>query len=161
MRQQGWPPPNRPPHFRKFESAFPHVRDIIVKLKHPIEYSAALWCMSYYSALSLSPYQRYIVVSYERMIRDGEEELRRLFDFLQLELSGEALCSLRRFSQMTKKDSPIYKVGDPLAKWKNELSANEISMILGVVERFGLDFYKANIEPDYDRLYGPHHFLKD
>lgn len=155
MRQQGWPLPNKPPHLSKFETTFPHVRDIIAKLKHPIEYSAAMWCISYYPALLLSPHQRYIVVSYERLVQDGEEESRRLFNFFQLDMPIETLDRLRSYSQMTKKDSPMYKAGNPLAKWKTELSSDEVHMILNVVKRFGLDFYNEDIEPDYDRLYGP------
>jgi hypothetical protein len=155
MRQQGWMQPNKPPHFKKFEAAFPFVADILSKLKHPIEYSAALWCISYYSALLLSPHKKFIVVSYESMIRDGENELRRLFNYFELDLPIEALSRLRSYSQMTKNDSPIYQKGDPLAKWKNELTCEEIHMILSIVNQFGLDFYTENSEPDYSRLYGP------
>jgi hypothetical protein len=153
MRQMGWPPPTRRPHFPKFESTFPHIRSIVEKLNHPIEYSAAMWCISYYPTLLHTLYNKHIVVSYERLVREGDKELKRIFDYLQILQPKEAVDQLRRFSRMTKIDSPIHETGDPLAKWSEKLSPEEIKMILNVVKAFGMDFYDENYEPNYERLY--------
>lgn len=155
MRQQGWPQITYPPRLKKFEAAFPHVETLRSTWRHPVEYAAALWCMSYMAALLTAPRDRYALVSFERMVRKGEEEIRRLFAFLKCDLPPEALARLRRYSQMTKKDSPMYKGGDPLSKWRDALSAEEVRMILDVVKQFGMDFYTDEVEPDYARLYGP------
>ena len=138
---------------KKFQSVFPHTKEIIRTLNHPVEFETALWCISYFTALQLTPKSRYIVISYEGLSRRGYEELTRLFNFLQIDMPEGATARLKDHSLMTKKDSPLYTSKDPLAKWKDALSDDEIGMILNVVQKFGLDFYGENIEPDYSKLY--------
>jgi len=143
-RQQGWPPLTYPPRLRKVEQAFPHLRDIRKSLRHPIEFETFLWCISYFVALSAEPQERYLLVHFEQLVRNGDEELQRIFSFLQIDMPENSLTRLNRRSQMTKKDSPLYQDGDPLKRWQEKMAKRDIDMVLNIVTKFGLESYIDN-----------------
>jgi len=95
----------------------------------------------------------WILVPYERMLKEGKRELRRIVALLGYENvpspAQERLTVASRSSSgtLTPRDTERQ-----LTKWKRELSKYQIDSILKIIDAFGLDFYSRNAEPDYDRL---------
>jgi len=151
--QQGWKPLNRAPRIPGFLAAYPQFGPVLDQLTDLVEFRAALWCIDYFVPLSLPRPYPFHLVTYEGLVRNGARELSVLFDRWGLEVPPKAEERLGRPSQTTQKGASVYSGDDPLAKWRKDLSREEVAKILRVVEAFGLDFYSEALEPDYDRLF--------
>jgi len=121
-------------------------------LKYPEEFSALRWCMRYYVPLAL-PDRPFILVSYERLVRNGRKELEKIFTTWNIPIPEEAFLRLKRPSATVAKNSQVIHGSDPLCGWQEGLSRNQVKRILNVASFFGLDFFSENVEPDYDRLF--------
>lgn len=122
-------------------------------IKTQEEILAAIWSLDNYvplSYLSEHPNAWYTVV-YEKLITDFDEEIKRIFDYINEEVPEKAHETFKRPSKTTHDKSYL---GTPkqLLKWKKKLSERQIKNILKVVHWFGLDFYTEAPEPDYDAL---------
>lgn len=137
-----------------FAAAFPELADYMGTLKTQEEARAARYCMHYYPPLSLPKPHPWHLVTYERLVRQGRQELEQIFEALEMEMPAEAIKHLRIPSATTKDWSNVRAGKDPLAGWTKNLSKEQIKQILAVTSTFGLDFYGEDLEPDYDRLYG-------
>lgn len=112
---------------------------------------ATTWCEDYYDALSLPKPHPWILVTYERLVTQGQSEITRIFEALEIEMPEKAIHQLEVPSSMTQKGSSLEEE-IPLATWTSRLSKGQIERILNVVSKYGLDFYSDALEPDYDRL---------
>lgn len=79
------------------------------------------------------PKDKYMIISYEKLIQEQEESLMSIFDFLDLlpEHKKEAL-------NVSKKEIDLINTttkGDPLNKWRQQLTPKEISEIDKVLEK--------------------------
>lgn len=135
-----------------FAAAYPQFLDYLESLETQEEARAARWCMHYYPPLSLPKPHPWLLVPYERLVRQGERELERIFDALDIEMPEDAVKRLKVPSATTKKWSNVLTGKDPLSGWKESLTTEQIKRILRVVSTFGLDFYDEGLEPDYSRL---------
>jgi hypothetical protein len=136
-----------------FAAAFPELADYMGTLKTQEEARAARYCMHYYPPLSLPKPHPWHLVTYERLVRQGRQELEQIFDALEMEMPAEAIKHLRIPSATTKDWSNVRSGKDPLAGWTKNLTKEQIKQILAVTSTFGLDFYGEELEPDYNRLY--------
>jgi len=137
-----------------FAAAFPQFVDYVKTLKTQHEARAAWWCMHYYPALTLPKPHPWLLVTYERLVKQGEAELERIFDALEIDMPKKAIEHLKTPSATTKEWSNVLANKDLLAGWTNKhLTKEQIKQILKVVSTFGLDFYGEDLEPDYGRLY--------
>jgi hypothetical protein len=136
----------------RFLAAYPWVSDILADIKTWEEALAAAWCMDYLAPLSTPKPHPWIFVTYERLVRHGEEEIQRIFNALGLETPRSALQGLRAPSKSVRGDSPILTGEDPLAHWTKRLSKEQVKRILHLASAFGLDFYGEGLEPDYERV---------
>ena len=121
------------------------------------EILSAIWCLDNYIPLSYPQPYPWIVVTYENLIKNGEMEIKRIFDFLNiLEDHKKIIKKLKIPSRFTMSNNPKKISNDnyQLSKWKNILSQDQIENILDIVSIFNLDFYSNKIEPDYNRLQG-------
>lgn len=149
---QGWKPLSHPPRIPEFLATHPQFLPVLDRLTDVVEYRAALWCIDYYVPLTSPRPYPFHLVTYEQLVRNGDETLGQLCDVWDIDMSATARKKLHVASQTTKKDGGIYAGTDPLAKWQTLLSTNQIDKIFRVVEAFGLDFYTDALEPDYTRL---------
>jgi len=133
-------------------AAYPHMGSILEKLETWEEALAATWCMDYWTPLSQQQPHPWILLTYEKLVREGAIELERIFGELDLEMPARAAERLGVPSAVTSADSPVVAGGDPLASWRWRLSAQQIRRVLDVVSALGLDFYDEELEPDYARL---------
>ncbi len=141
--------------FAEFLEAWPHFQDVIQGLRTPVQWLAACWCIEQFAPLSLPGPASFRLVSYERLVRQGEAELRNLLADWELPMPSAAIDRLRVASTTTQRDSHVLREGDPLGGWRHKLSADQVKQILDVVQQFGLDFYSDALEPDYERMLGP------
>lgn len=151
--QKGWPQPAKAPADHEFFRVYPHLHGVCEGLGSVEEYIAVSWCMEYYAALTVEPPLPFHLVCYERLVRDGLEELTKLFEAWGLPLPDEAKARLQKPSMTTASFSQVSKGGDPLKGWQRYFSPQQGAKILDVVRGFGLDFYNEDPEPDYERLY--------
>ncbi|MGV1098216.1 sulfotransferase [Thiovibrio sp. JS02] len=151
--QKGWARPEKPPADHEFFRLHPHLRSVCDGLETVEEFIAVAWCMEYYMALLAPPPLPFHLVCYERLVRNGLEELAKLFDVWNLPLPAEVRSRLFKPSMTTAAFSQVSKGKDPLAGWQRYFSPEQSQRILAVVRAFGLDFYDKEPEPDYERLY--------
>lgn len=78
------------------------------------------------------PKEKYLIVSYEKLVVEQESELRRIFDFL--ELREEYKEDENTICKSGQKMINTTTSGNPLDKWKKHLSEEEKSMIEKVIE---------------------------
>ena len=152
MHHPSWSPITSTDADSRFLAAYPWVSDILTDIRTWEEALAATWCMDYFAPLSTPKPHPWILVTYEKLVRNGEEEIQRIFDALELEIPKSAVKSLRAPSKSVREDSSILMGEDPLAAWTKRLSKEQAKRILRLVSAFGLDFYGEGLEPDYERV---------
>jgi len=136
-----------------FFTRYPELKKRCQSLVRPEEVRAIRWCMQYFVPLSQPGPYPFVLLSYESLVRHGEEELARLYGrWGLLPVPAEAFAMLRRPSKTVTGESQVVLGKDPLVGWKKYLSKMEVANILKVVDIFGLNFYTDAIEPDYERL---------
>lgn len=147
-----WSPGKKRLLSNRYLDSFPEIRSKCEQLNKPEELAALAWCLRYHAPLTQAKSDSYILVSYEKLVRDGESELGRLFQLLNLEFDKNAIKKLTSPSDTSTGSSQIMHGKDPLAGWRSHLSENQVSNIVAVVSLFNLDFYTSELEPDYVRL---------
>lgn len=114
---------------------------------------AEMWCQDYSIPLNSPMPHPWLLISYEQLVRESEEQLARIFEALALEIPETILQRLHRPSTTTRGDSPLLTGHDPVSHWQGHLSDRQVNDILHIVNEHGLGFYGKDPEPDYDRLY--------
>ena len=152
MRHTSWSPTTSRAVDSRFLAAYPWVSDIVAGIETWEEVLAATWCMDYFAPLSTPQPHPWVLVTYEKLVRHGQEEIQRIFNALELEVPESAAKRLRVPSKSVREHSPILAGEEPLAGWTKYLSKEQVERILHLVSAFGLDFYDDGLEPDYERV---------
>jgi len=125
------------------------------EIKTREEIITASWCLDNYVPLSCPKPYPWKVVIYEKLIKEGETEITRVFKEIgEKNIPRSAFRHLKLPSNVTQKNEKkmIAKMDAQLSKWKESLTEKQIERILSIVSAFGLDFYTKEIEPDYDNI---------
>lgn len=125
------------------------------KIKTLDEILAASWCLDTYVPLSYPKPYPWIVVTYEKLVKEGKKEIHRIFrEIGEKKVPGSAFRLLKIPSRVTQKNDQqiVSKTNEQLSKWKKTLSEKQIERIINIVSAFGLDFYTEDIEPDYENI---------
>jgi len=125
------------------------------KIKTKEEVLAASWCLDNYVPLSQKKPHPWSLVIYEKLVKDGANEISRLFNEIgEQKIPKAAVHNLKKPSMVIVKEEEklIKKPVEQLSKWKKTLSEKQIESILKIVSEFGLDFYSNELEPDYARI---------
>jgi hypothetical protein len=126
------------------------------KIKTQEEILAAIWCLDNYVPLNYKKPHPWIFVVYEKIITQGANEIKQLFNKIGEEnIPKSAIKKLNIPSMLAPRDElKVVKDSDKqLSKWKKYLTKKQIDRILSIVSDFGLDFYTEEIEPDYENKY--------
>lgn len=107
------------------------------------------WCIENLVPLAqLRPSQAHLVF-YERLCESPEDELARLFGYLDSGGVDRALRSLRKPSPLSRAGSEILSGGSPARGWVREVSETETERATEILALFGLDgIYGESPEPD-------------
>jgi hypothetical protein len=149
---KGWPPSRKLLLENSYLDKYPDIRLQCAALSKPEELAALAWCIRYHAPLSAEKPYGFILICYEQLVRNGEQELKKLFDAWQLPLDEKVINRLNVPSDTVENDSQIVSGKDPLAGWKNKLSSQQVDSILAVLTIFKLDFYSHDLEPHYEKL---------
>ncbi len=149
---KGWPDGKRLLLDNSYLDRIPEIRSECEHLSKPEELAALAWCLRYHAPLmSCKPYP-FILVSYEKLVRNGQQELEKIFQALSIPLDKKAIAQLSIPSDTVTKSSQVISGKDPLAGWTNRLTEQQVDNILAVLQIFGMDFYNKELEPDYEKL---------
>ncbi len=134
-------------------TAHPEFEPILRSVETLEEKLAANWCMDFYVALTAPRPHPWILVPYEKIVREGQAQIQRIFEALGIDVPARAEELLRAPSRTTVSDSYVALGKDRLMGWKERLNIRQVERVLRLVSRFGLDFYSDGVVPDYDRLF--------
>jgi hypothetical protein len=128
--------------------------DALGRVSTRVEMMAVRWCLDYF--IPLIEYadrgHPWVLVPYERLVLNGERELRRILSTLNAGMKDANRHRLTVASTYASSDLKKDDKKQQLGKWKSRLSEHQIKQILEIVSGFGLDFYTRDLEPDYSRL---------
>ncbi len=86
-------------------------------------------------------------VYYEDLLIDFKEEINRIFNFIGYELPGSVYEQYKKPSSSTLKNTSQKYGAKQLTKWKKTLKEYQVSKILKIVEKFGIDLYNGDFMP--------------
>ncbi|MCX6667997.1 MAG: sulfotransferase domain-containing protein [Euryarchaeota archaeon] len=124
-------------------------------IKTKEEILAAVWCLDNYIILSQPKSNHWKLVIYEKLIKEGKQEIENLFYSIgERKIPKSAFNLLKKPSSVTTKESRkfIKRSDQQLSKWKNYLSEKQIDRILKIVSDFDIDLYSKDFEPKYENL---------
>jgi len=132
---------------RRFEGA-------VASVDHRYETLAHLWALDYHVAFfdSESQTHPWILVPYERLLTRGRNELHRIANAMDVELTDNVLQHVDVASSSASDDLRTRDGEEQLSKWKAHLDDEQIERILSIVRTYGVDMYTKEPEPDYHRL---------
>ncbi len=129
----------------------PHLSSIYERIDAIEERLAFNWAVQNFVPLSSSS-TRWITTSYERLVTDELEEVKRLFEGLGESVPRETEKMFHRPSATTVESSNVAQDRNPLTGWTERLRPAQIDTILSVVQDVGIEAYSNALEPDYDLL---------
>ena len=136
---------------------FGEIPEVVKKIKTRAEIKALTWAIDNYIPLHYWKPEKFIVVSYEKLVLDGEMELKRIYSEWGMNVPQEALLHLRKRSKEARSWAEFEKSGrKKLGVWKKYLSQNQIKSILDIVHQFGFSEFTDRIEPVSNLLYRKH-----
>jgi hypothetical protein len=124
------------PEHRQFLEAYPQFNATAEECRTPAECFALQWCMDQHVPIASPNRDQWLTVRYEDLVRQGQQELARVFNFLHLPMTDEAVKQLRVASREAKAWSAIVTGGNDVASGSS-LSAEQRSHVRAVVKRFG------------------------
>lgn len=115
---------------------------------------AITWCFDYLIPLKeRDKCDETLLITYEKLVKAPVTELKRVEQFLNIELPEKIYDKIDILSQTTVTDSNVQKKhSNPLTTWKKRLSERQIMNILEVLDMFEVDFYSRELEPNYNIL---------
>jgi hypothetical protein len=121
-------------------------------------YLAFLWSVQVkHSLYHPDNNRRWLTVAYEKLLMDFENEISRIFAFLNRPVPRNAMQQRMVPSAWTDPRSiPFIRQGKQLDAWQRELTGVQIANIFNVVDQFGIDAYDLSCEPAYDKIYSPY-----
>lgn len=131
------------------EHELPHLIPFIKQLKSEPEYRAVQWALDQYICFNAVD-NNWLTVSYEQLVANGNAELKRISDYLNLELKPAMIDQLEQPSREAQKWSvdPTQSIEERLSGWKQRLDEETIDRILYVVDMFGIKGFNKDIVPD-------------
>lgn len=132
------------------------VPDDIYKIIKTLDDRASLyalaWALDHYIPLFYRN-DKVLVISYEKMVEDPENQLKFIFKCLGIEkIPKNSFEGISKASMSSDEDYFSNNKEKQLSKWKKILSQKEQDNIFNVLELFDIDYYSDSIFPDMDRL---------
>jgi len=112
--------------------------DIIGNAASSEEKHAIVWCVSNMVALRQMQDAPMHTVFYENLLLHPRQVIKGLFHTIGQPYNGSVLRHAHRASMTTRRNSAIVEDTNPTGHWRRELSAAQVSRVLGIVEGFGL-----------------------
>ena len=142
-------------HQQYVEQNLPHLYNFVKGLKTQEEIHAAGWCCEHHPPLKYRRNDNWIQVSYEKLVLDGENELKRICAGLNFSKIDESLNHLAVRSLTTRNwsvDHTRASEEQRLGNWRNTLDKEATKRVLSIVDAFGIQGYNDNNVPDFDKI---------
>lgn len=97
------------------------------------------WCINYYIALQQAKEKNIHITFYENYLLQPEEEIKKLFAYLNKPVPEKAITSLENLSRTTGKNSPLRDGETGITRWKKQFTDEETESAIAVLKAFELD----------------------
>lgn len=138
-----------------YAEIFEPYESILSSISKPEEILTARWCLNYVPLISKQQNNlSWLTVSYESLLLNKDWEIKRLFDYLNESIPDKLAEVFRIPSFSTNKQTTDYQnVRAHLMRWKQVLSADQVSNIKRILDLFEVQGYSEKMEPDYSYIY--------
>ncbi len=107
-----------------------------------------MWCIENYIPLKLLNNELMHTVFYENLCTSYEEEVKYLFDYLDIGFDSEVLKIADKASTLSRNDSQIVTGGNLVTDWKNHITEVQMKKAVEILKLFGLDkIYNESFYP--------------
>jgi len=114
-------------------------RKIMSDVSTPYEKHIISWCITNYVPLRQFDSGQIHIVFYENLCMHPEKELERLFSFLSQPYDERVLAVWEKMSPLAMGHRDSDKSDNPVTKWKNNLSPEQVRQGVKLLEVFGLE----------------------
>lgn len=97
-----------------------------------------MWCVENYVPLKQFKEGEILVLFYEDLCRQPEQEIKKIFSYIGEDFTSSILESSAKPSALSLSDSAINSKGDPLNSWRKNISAAQIQRAVEILSIFGL-----------------------
>jgi hypothetical protein len=131
---------------------FPHLKEAFEHLGTIEELLAFEWAVQTHIPLSQTPPHPWYLTTYERLVVGGEEEVERIFEYLEEPCPTEAKDKLEEPSATAGKEAAVRRGKDRLQGWTERLDEDQVERILRTVEACGVECYDTSLTPNEQKL---------
>lgn len=136
----------------KYKDIYIKYKSIFEEINTTEEYLAAIWAITnIYPVKHKYNNKKWLTVSYESLLINPGKELARLSSWLDIDIEKDDASVFK--PSFTTDDKTSFSKKTQISKWETRLSEKQISVIITTVQKFGVDFYTKDTEPDYNILY--------
>lgn len=122
--------------------------DNILSAKNDFEKHIYSWCIENYVPLKQLKKSDIHFLAYEELFAYPEIEVKRLFDYLNMEYTDKVFEKVRKPSPTSRKNSAIVEGKSAIKGWNNKFSNQEVTRAIEILNVFGLDkIYTESYEP--------------
>jgi hypothetical protein len=115
---------------------------------------ATLWALNFrHTAMQHENNKSWLTISYEGLLLNFDYEIDRIDNRFSLGLNRLAMDHRKPSRSACAGLFGKHETQAQLDSWKKRLSQKQISAILNVLEKFEIEIYNIDSEPDYSRLY--------
>jgi len=138
----------------RFNQIYYSALEKVGKIDSKEKYLALQWALGFkHTAMNPRNNKRWLTISYEGLLNNYSHEIERISNRFSFDLDNLNIDSSTP-SKSTQPTSLKYmEEGQQLSSWKKELTGKQISTIFNVLEKFDIDIYTKEVEPEYERLY--------
>lgn len=97
------------------------------------------WCINYYIPLMNARKNHIHVTVYENYITNPENEIKKLFNYLNTPFNDKVLNVCHQLSRTTRSDSPLKSGNNILTAWRKKFTETEMSEGIKILSMFGFD----------------------
>jgi hypothetical protein len=137
-----------------FQDYLEPFENLIRKTDGFFEKQVLIWSIVHYVPLKQLDHHDVLLVFYEHLCSDPENELKRLFSYLygpeeQQVLDPKLLEKIKAPSFTSRQNSAINRGGNLCDVWRKDLSDSKIDKGIEILQAFGLDrIYNKDLMPD-------------
>ncbi|MFW6015993.1 MAG: sulfotransferase [bacterium] len=132
-----------------YEDYLKKYKTVINNADTKFERHLIFWCLENYIPLKLlNDNDDLYIIFYENLCIYPEQEIKNLFNYLNINYNEEVQKKVVQSSKMSRKGSAINTGNNLLSNWKKDINNEQIEKFLKIVEVFGLNkIYSEDIMP--------------
>lgn len=105
----------------------------------PLENHLFNWSINYYIPLMTARKNNIHVTVYENYITNPENEIKKLFNYLNTPFNDKVLNVCHQLSRTTRSDSPLKSGDNVLTAWRKKFTETEMNEGIKILSMFGFD----------------------